>query len=235
MQQPPYPPGTLPRLPVDAWSLGLYQAWYVLCFSYIQACMIKFNSQIRHGKRLTATINNKIERLLIIYCNKSPVNVVSFCQNTFLYRVNDFSILTKHSSWTVSTSFAVRGAAAKLPQTSFPFMTSWLEGSFLLIISNHSIWIFLLLRTFIFSLKEEVFPSFSLVDPNWQNPCSPLWGHSLVMWGWPEHKHWDTPDNHSKATTWLTGGTGWTRRRCTSREGWRRTLPDFVTLPRRRI
>lgn len=132
----------------------------IFCVFPTQACTIKFNSQIRHGKRLTAIINNKIEHLLIIYCNKSHGNVVSFCQNTFLYRVNDFSILTKHSSWAVSATFAVWGAAANLAQTSFSFMTSWLEGSFLLNISNHSICIFLLMRTFIFSLKE-VFPGFS--------------------------------------------------------------------------
>ena len=70
--------------------------------------MIKFNSQIRHGKRLTAIINNKIEHLLIIHCNKSYVNMVSFCQNTFLYRVNDFSILnfcTLRRSSKTSTNF----------------------------------------------------------------------------------------------------------------------------------
>ena len=28
-----------------------------------------------------------------MHCNKGYVNMVSFCQNTFLYRVNDFSVL----------------------------------------------------------------------------------------------------------------------------------------------
>ena len=49
-------------------------------FPYIYIFMMKFNSQIRHSKRLT-TITNSIDiidrTIVTIYCNKSYMNVVS--------------------------------------------------------------------------------------------------------------------------------------------------------------
>ena len=65
--------------------------------------------------------NNKIEQL---YCNKSYLKMVlSLSQNILLYKCNAFSILTKHLSHTVATTFAVWDTTAKLAWISFSFFT----------------------------------------------------------------------------------------------------------------
>ena len=83
--------------------------------------MIKFNLQIRHSKRLTMITNNKNRTIIMIYCNKSYVNVVSLSQNILLCKFNAFSILAKHLSHTVTVNFCRLRCKSKT-STNFLFL-----------------------------------------------------------------------------------------------------------------
>ena len=128
------------------------QLYYTFSYTYIP---LYFNLKIRHSKRLTMIIKNRI--IIAIYCSKSYVNVVSLSQNILLYKFDNFSILM-HSSCIAAITFAAWGATAKPVKISFFLLHNFTTRRFILTVglSNLSIWFFsLLIKSGIltFSLK----------------------------------------------------------------------------------
>ena len=129
------------------------QLYYAFSYTYIP---LYFNLKIRHSKRLTTIIKNRI--IIALYCSKSYVNEVSLSQNILLYKFDNFSILTMHSSCIAAITFVAWGATAKIVKISFFLLHNFTTRRFILIVglSNLSIWFFSLLiksGTFTFSLK----------------------------------------------------------------------------------
>ena len=128
------------------------QLYYTFSYTYIP---LYFNLKIRHSKRLTMIIKNRI--IIAIYCSKSYVNVVSLSQNILLYKFDNFSILM-HSSCIAAITFAAWGATAKPVKISFFLLHNFTTRRLILTVglSNLSIWFFsLLIKSGIltFSLK----------------------------------------------------------------------------------
>ena len=132
------------------------------CFLLYTYIPLYFNLKIRHSKRLTMIIKNRI--IIATCCSKSYVNVVSLSQSILLYKFDNFSILTMHSLCIAAVIFAAWDATAKLVKFSFFLLHSFTTGRFILTVglSNLSIRFFLSLlsqKLLPFHLKEALYNS----------------------------------------------------------------------------
>ena len=125
-----------------------------------------------------------------------------------LTNLMSFSILTKHSSWTMAIMFKAFDATAKIVQRSFSFFkTLQIEASFLTVdLSNPSVYFFFPYEELSSFHSEDALSGFSVAE---QWPASVLWqfgamskciSHSNTSPVMPQPSIW-----HQQATKCLLG------------------------------